>query len=200
MKKICASIVFILFICRIQAQDWLQWNFQYDFKLEQKKLSNFHLDSFAVSINVPFNSNKLTSSTLSLNDNTSIYSLNMYYGCISCGYDALHLPPTIFITCYLYDRFQKETSELVIPVSFDSIPNPHNFQKNDSNSSYLTKSSVYFDLQTIYFDDFIFFNTSFVKYDGIRIKSTGELYRYTNQEYPFPLPEKLFVNRITFKT
>lgn len=192
MKKTILLVFFLSPGLFVQAQDWLSWSFQYDFKIESNKRGNYQYDSIEVSINEPFNSTRLQSSSLALNDSTSTYSLNLNYGCVSCGFDDMHHPTSVYLKVHLFDTFLKQNISIIIPITFDTIKEPDLFQKKDPVTQLvISNGPIYFDLNTIIYEDFILFNTTFNKYDGIRVKSDGDIYKYMQGEYLFPKPEKL---------
>lgn len=198
MKKTILLVFYLSPGLLVQAQDWLSWGFQYDFKVESNKRGNYQYDSLEVSINEPFNSNRLQSSSLTINDSTSTYSLNLNYGCISCGFADMYHPTSVYLKVHLFDTFLKQNISIIIPITFDTIKEPLLFQKKEPNNQLVTPNNpIYFDLNTIIYEDFIFFNTNFNKYDGIRVKSNGDIYKYIQGEYLFPRPEKLTRIKVT---
>lgn len=192
MKKTILIAFFLSLGLFIQAQDWLSWGFQYDFKIESNRRGNYQYDSLEVSINEPFNSDRLQRSSLVFNDSMSTYSLNLDYGCVSCGLRDMYSPISVFIKVYLHDAFRKQNISMIIPITFDTIKEPSLFQIiNPRTQQGMFRGPLYFDLHTIIYEDFILFNSTFKKYDGIRVKSDGEIYKYIQGEYLFPKPEKL---------
>ncbi|MBI1266177.1 MAG: hypothetical protein GC193_01975 [Cryomorphaceae bacterium] len=192
--KIAFLISFCLSVTQLlQAQDWLAWSFQYDFKIESNKRGEYLFESMELSINEPFRSDWLIGSVLNYDDNTSVYSLILSYGCVSCGFSGMHFPPGVFLRLYLFDSFGKQHFSIVVPIVFDTISDPDRFQKMDTNAQRINNGAIYFDLKTIVFEDFMFFNPNYIRYEGIRINSDGEVHLYTPGEFDFPRPEKLRV-------
>lgn len=212
MEKSIFIAVFIFFGLTATAQDWCSWSFQYDFKMKDNKQGGYIFDRLEVSINDPFQSTRLENPSLIYNDSSSTYSLNLNYGCISCGYGSMHHPPTTYVEVYLFDKFRGQNIAIIIPLTFDTIKEPNTFirqrpRHHNRNLPLLeqivlfnTTSPVYFDFGTIRYEDFIFFNSNFVKYEGIRVKSDGTIHKYKKGEYLFPATEKLIKIKAVSKT
>lgn len=184
----------MLFSLSIQAQDWCSWSFQYDFKIESNGRGKYQFDSLEVSINDPFQSTRLQKSSLYYNDSTKVYSLNLSYGCVSCGYQDKEHPPTTFFKLYLYDDFLNQNIAIIIPLTFDTINLLNKFTKPQPPTNNILlhiDDAIYFDLGTIIYEDFIFFNSSFNQYEGIRVKPNGEIFKYKKGTYLYPVTEKL---------
>jgi len=174
MKKIIFIAVLIFSCLSVQAQDWCSWSFQYDFSLKSNKVSHYQFDSLEVLINEPFSSSKLQNSSINYNDSTSVYSVNLNYGCISCGYGDAEHPPTIFLRLFITDNFLNQKLSIIIPITFDTA------------KISFTMSLHQVSLGTIDFEDFLYSNST-----GIRVKSNGKIYKYKKGEYLFPQPKKL---------
>ena len=178
----------------LKAQDWLAWSFQYDFKIESNKRGNYLFESMELSINEPFYSDRLQGSALNHDESSSVYSLILSYGCISCGYGDTHHPPGVFLRLYLFDSFRKQHFSIVVPISFDTITNPDSNEKIATTADrQIPTGQIYFDLKSIVFQDFIYFNPNYTRYEGIRVGSNGEAHLYTAGEFEYPRPEKLRV-------
>lgn len=178
----------------IHSQDWLTWRFQYDFQIENQGPTDYRCDSIEVSLNEDFSStrSRLQNSYLAFDDSTSTYSIVHDYGCVSCGFNDMHYPPSFFITVHIFDRFPKQNYAIMIPVTFDRIKEPSLFQKKDTTTQQsIPFGPVYFNLQNIDFENFIYLNSSSHPLTGVRVDSDGQVHYYTENDSPFPQPQKL---------
>lgn len=176
-----AVLFWMVFFLLEQAcsQDYQQWSFEYLFKIEVNNDPYFQLDSIFTYVDNPFNASVFKSGTFSLKDSTQSYSVQLNYGCVSCGIDGFRYPPTVLIQLFISSKEygDKQTFSIFIPVSFDSILEPKvNFGWNVH------------DLGIIDLKQFLHEPERLV---GIHLTSNGKVSFYKKDEYTFPATARL---------
>ncbi|XMO86659.1 hypothetical protein AAFN75_17880 [Algibacter sp. AS12] len=189
MKKILIFL-FILINSIAYSQDWCGWAFEYNFELTNKY--SYKLDSLNVYINEPFQNSKFSKAKLTYNDSTSNYSILLKYGCVSCGFDGMKNPPTIFLQLFIYNEFYNQKYSVLIPFDFEEQ------NENQFNFKYGNNDDLKFPTQEEEFNP-VQFNIGKINYSkfiendfkGVRIDKNGKRIDYKTGEIEFPLPNKL---------
>ena len=88
-------LIFIFLNTITYSQDWCGWSFEYNFELKNNQ--SYKLDSFVIYVNEPFNNSNFSNGKLFQNDSSTNYSILLKCSCVSCGYEGIQYPPTIFI-------------------------------------------------------------------------------------------------------
>jgi hypothetical protein len=179
MKNLILLFVLSCIGLTLRAQHYLEWSFVYTFHIENERVSHNKLDSFEVFVNEPFQSRKFKNGNLSFSDSTIAHSVQLNYGCISCGFGDLHFPPTLILKLYITDSSLNDNHRysMLIPISFDEITKP---DYSGGISSY--------DFGSLKSDDF---NSWYERLAGIHVKKDGSIIHYKKGEYDFPTTDKL---------
>jgi hypothetical protein len=186
MKNLILILFFFLIGISSNAQDVLEWTFQYTFTIENSRFSDLKMDSLEVFVNEPFNSGKLRKVNLSFNDSTKSYKVNLDYRCISCGFSDLKFPPTIILKLSMIDNSFNDNHHysMLIPVAFEEITKP--IQE-------LIKPQIEFGLSSFELGaiDLQKFNSNNERLVGLYVKKNGSVVHYKQGEHEFPTTDKL---------
>lgn len=185
MKQILLY-AFILLGNLTYCQDWCGWAFEYDFKIANEYSNK--LDSLEVLLNEPYKGSQYRKGNLKYNDSTKIYTVQLEYGCVSCGFDGMNNPPTIFLKAKVYDDLYHRKHSIIIPIFFETQEKYKFRPFNEAeNKKYFSEyNPVYYDLGEIKYSKF-----TDGRHRGIRIDEKGKRYDFVNKEFNFPYPEMI---------
>lgn len=159
-------------------QDSNEWGFKFKFKINTTETIRYKYENLEVFINDSYTDEKLGEYELKFDPSSQEYTLQLNYGCVSCGYINSNLPPEIYL------KINLENAHFGIP--FSSII-PIYFQKSESFRNIESeKDNLILDLGTIDLEPFITANHWKIKtetFEIIEVTSKDSKYYRKSGEY-----------------
>ncbi len=158
---------------KVYSQDWNSWTFSFKFKIEtsQKPLD------FDFYLNDTQSFKQYQKSEIKLDKDKNEYTLNVNYGCVSCGYKLSENPPEIYLKVNLEHPISKILYSSIIPIYFEKSKT---WSFNDVD--YETQSIQAINLGVLAIDVFIAPN-SLEPYEIILVKADKSLEFKKYNEY-----------------
>lgn len=100
------------------AQDWNEWGFRFNFKLDTEETFRYQYKNLEVFFNDTYTYEKVRYRELKYDPITKEYSLLIDYGCISCGFTNDDFPPDLYLKLAFEYNFSDISFATVIPIYF----------------------------------------------------------------------------------
>jgi len=164
------------------AQDWCGWNFTYRFSVNNSSEMyhvlgiDFYIDDQHFLLN-SMNRNP-EKKVLIYDSKTNQYTLNMEYGCISCGYSFAKEPPDLYLKIKLQNYAYDVPFETFLPVYIE--------KKTGQNESWML---IPIEIGTINLSEFVdeYFDPASAehqtKYEVIEVKKDSSVRKYKKGQF-----------------